>query len=235
MRLRKAAIALAASVAIVGSSGLAFVGLSGVAGANGTTGPASGASVPVVIPTNPDPTSGNPIVSGTPFESGQTIEVNIPPNQALNTTEKIEIIECADPGGLVANLPTTVTNCDTSTKQGDTIIPNDDGSYDYFANDPNGDGGYQVAALPKAGTTGTVTCGSAAVPCVLWIGNSYSSFLTNQLWSQPFQVVAAGPNVQPGDGTPEVPLAIGLPIAAAGIFAGGLALRRRRAAKANAA
>ena len=170
----------------------------------GAAGPASGAQISVVVPTNPDPNSGLSIATGTPFLSGQIIEVNVPANAALSPTQAVKIIECADPGGSAANLPTTVTGCDTSTKQGDTIIPNPDSSFDYYANDPNGDAGYPVYALPKAGTSGTVTCGTASVPCVLWIGDNYNNFAVNQLWSDPFYVSSTSDNgsVSPGDGSP---------------------------------
>jgi hypothetical protein len=226
MILRKAAILMAAATAITGSSGIALVGLSGVAGAVNP----SGTQLPVVVPTNPDPQSGQTITPGTPYASGQIVEVNIPANTALQANVSIKIIECADPGGLVANLPTSAAGCDTSTKQGDTIIPASDGSYDYLAGDQHGDSGYTVYSEPKLGGSSTITCGSAATPCVLWIGDNYNNFAVNQLWSEPFQVQqTASPGDDPGDGTPEVPLAIGLPLAAGGIFVGTIALRRRRA------
>ncbi len=38
----------------------------------------------------------------------------------------------------------------------------------------------------------------------------------------------------PGDGTPEVPLAVGLPLAAAGLVGGTVLFRRRKAARAAA-
>jgi hypothetical protein len=224
-----------AATAIAALSGIALVGASGVAGA---AEPGAGSQVPVVVTNNPDPATQLPVTPGTPYSSGQTIEVDIPANTVLSPTATLKIIECADPGGLVANLPTSTTGCDPTTIQGDTIIPNGDGSYDYYDNDPNGDGGYQVFALPKPNAPSPIVCGTSAIPCVLWIGDNYSTQFGVNLWSQPFQVQTKGVTagnvanpINPGDGTPEVPLAIGLPLAAAGLFAGGLALRRRRSAK----
>jgi hypothetical protein len=70
---------------------------------------------------------------------------------------------------------------------------------------------------------------------VLYIGNNITDFTAAHVWSEPFLVSAvAGDNpTNPGDGTPEVPLAIGLPIAAVGIF-GGVMYRRRRRSNAAA-
>ncbi len=235
MNLRKAAISMAAAIAIAGSSGAALVGMSGVAGAANP----SGTQLPdAVITLSPDPVTNLTPAAGTPYSSGQTIAVNVDPNTALSTTGAVKIIECADPGGLPGNLPTSVSSCDTSTIQGDGIIPASDGSFIYGGpNDTIGGNGYQVIALPSAGHSPSPTmCGTAAVPCVLWIGDDYNNFQTHQLWSLPFQVVYTnGHGANPGDGTPEVPLAIGLPLAAAGLFAGGLTLRRRRSAKAKPA
>jgi hypothetical protein len=230
MKIRNAAICLAASAAFAGSAGLALVGMAGVAGAANPPG--------TITVTNPDPTSGQAITPGTPFASGQTVEVSAPANSVLSPSQDAKIIECADPGGLASNLPTSTSGCDTSTVQGDNIFPNSDGSFDYFANDPNGDAGYQVYALPESTGPSPITCGSSTTPCVLWIGDNYSTNFTSNLWSAPFQVRLTNADQQgenPGDGTPEVPLAIGLPLAAAGLFAGGLAIRRRRADKAHAA
>lgn len=227
MKLRNVAISLAAATAIAGSSGLALVGFSGVAGATVT----SGSTVQAAIPISPDPSSGQTVTSGTPYASGQTIEVKVPANTALSPTEAVKIIECGDPGGLPANLPITAAGCNTNTVNADTIIPNSDGSFDYT--------NYQVYKLPDADfPTSPTSCGTSADPCVLWIGDNYNAFTVQQLWSQPFQVQDTASDLNgenPGDGTPEVPLAIGLPLAAGGLFAGGLVLRRRRSAKANAA
>ena len=81
-------------------------------------------------------------ISGTPYASGQTIEVKVPANTALSPTEAVKIIECGDPGGLPANLPITAAGCNTNTVNADTIIPNSDGSFDYT--------NYQVYKLPDA-------------------------------------------------------------------------------------
>jgi hypothetical protein len=228
MKLRNVAVSLAAATAIAGSSGLAVVAFSGVAGAavpQGTT-------VQAALPISPDPSSGETVTPGTPYASGQTIEVKVPANTALVPGTAVKVIECADPGGLPANLPVSTAGCDTTTINSTPIALAADGSFDYK--------NYQVYQLPDPLFDPSPTsCGTSATPCVLWIGDDYSSkFTVNQLWSQPFQVVDTATDLNgenPGDGTPEVPLAIGLPLAAGGLFAGGLVLRRRRSAKASAA
>jgi hypothetical protein len=233
MSFRRSAVTVFAATAFTALSGLAMVATAGVAGA---AGPAA-----TVITNDPDPATGLTVSPNTPYSSGQTVEVSWPANSVLSPTISVKIFECADPGGLPANLPTSLSGCDTSTQQGDQIFTNPDGSYDYVDGDNNGDSGYQVFALPKPVGSSPIICGTSAVPCALWIGNNYSTAFTVNLWSQPFQVqtkavTAAGVSnpINPGDGTPEVPLAVGLPLAAAGLFAGGLALRRRRSARAAA-
>lgn len=232
MILRKAAISLAAATAIAGSSGIAMLGMSGVAGAAPLT--TSGAQINAAVTLNPDPNTGDIPIAGTPYSAGQTIEVTVPANTVLSTTGAVKIIECSDPGGGTAGLPTSVADCDPAeTIQGGAITPAADGSFT-FKN-------YQVTNLPDSNLapTSPITCGTSIDPCVLYIGDNYNNFSgAGYFLSQPFQVQdkdGNGDGADPGDGTPEVPLAVGLPLAAAGLFAGGLAIRRRRSNRANAA
>ena len=80
----------------------------------------------------------------------------------------------------------------------------------------------------------TGSCDVAPNQCVLGIfaanPGSNNGFAYPHLFSAPFQMGAGdgldqGDN--PGDGTPEVPLAIGLPLAAMAVI-GGLTIRHRR-------
>jgi hypothetical protein len=224
MKLRNVAITLAAATAIAGSAGVSLIAAASDAGAT---------SYNAITVLSPDPITGDTVTPGTPFSAGQTVEVSVPANSSLPPNGAVTIIECADPGGLVGNLPsgpTALAHCDTTTANGNSVTIGADGSF----NDPQ----YQVYALGSGPffSGSPTSCGSAAVPCVLWIGYNYNNFASQQVWSQPFQVVDDGntDGANPGDGTPEVPLAVGLPLAAAGLFAGGLAIRRRRSAKAAA-
>ncbi len=75
------------------------------------------------------------------------------------------------------------------------------------------------------------TCGStSATECILYIGNNQGDFTKPHLWSQPFFVKANGNDLgaNPGDGTPEVPMALLLPLSAMGLLGGAVLIRRRR-------
>ena len=169
MILRKAAISLAAATAIAGSTGIAMLGMSGVAGAAPLT--TSGAQINAAVTLNPDPNTGDTPTVGTPDSSGQTIEVTVPANTVLSPTGSVKIIECADPGGGTAGLPTSEADCDPpETIQGSTIIPAADGSFTYK--------NYTVTDLPNANLapSSPITCGTSTDPCVLYIGDNYRDF-----------------------------------------------------------
>lgn len=214
MKLRHVARTVGISTAVACAGGLSVVGFAGVAGAA----PASGDTLP---------TAAVPIgtAAHAPFSSGQTIKVQVPANTALQAHANVVILECGAPNGVV---PTVTSACDANTVSADTIIPAADGSFTYTS--------YQIYSLPNLGSlgetpTGTPVCGNtAATECVLYIGNNYNDFTRPHFWSQPFKTVATAGDTgaNPGDGTPEVPLALGLPLAAAGLMAGGIVLRRRR-------
>ena len=147
----------------------------------GATGPGSGSVVSGVF----QPQS--PFTAGIPFASGQLINVTVPTNETFssddglsNNTEKINILECAAPDGVV---PTQTSSCDGNTIQGNTILPATDGSFTYD--------NYQLYALPDSislgESAGGVACGdTAATECILYIGNDQSDFTKPHLWSTPF-------------------------------------------------
>ena len=138
-----------------------------------------------------------PFTGGAPFSSGQSINVVIPANSAFaGSAAAINIVECAAPNGVV---PTDVTECDGNTIQGNTILPNADGSFTYT--------GYELFALPDLNfedSTGPACGETAATECILYIGNDQNDFTQPHLWSQPFFIqsnngVDSGDN--PGDGS----------------------------------
>ncbi len=218
MSIRHVARRVVASAAVTATAGIAVLAFTAPAGA---TGPGSGSIVPgsavAVAPFTP----------GVPFDSGQNINVDIPANSAFaGSFSNINIVECAAPNGVIPALP---SSCDGNTIQGSSILPNADGSFSYQ--------GYQAFALPDSPTLGEspggVTCGStSATECILYIGNNQGDFTAPHLWSQPFFVKANGNDLgaNPGDGTPEVPFAVILPLAAMGLLGGVVLIRRRRAA-----
>ena len=207
---------------------------SGVAGANTLTSGDGNTSL----------TTQGTVNSGTPYSSGQQISLNVAANSVLNTanlsahgaptTGLFYVEECTDPGGLTSNLPTSDTGCEAATLVTGPKPTSGDGSFNLV-----GTSGPTVYALPDGNLgspTMTGTCGLAPNQCVLGIFAANPSHLAGNgfayphLFSAPFQTsVGDGSDsgANPGDGTPEVPLAIGLPIAALAVF-GGFALRNRR-------
>ncbi len=223
MKLRRTAMTIAAATAIACAAPISLIAMAGTAGAAIT---ASGQQVPgSAVAINPDPATGDTVTPGTPFSSGQTIKVTVPAESVLSTTGNVEILECAAPNGV---LPTQPSQCDPNTKSADTIIPNADGSFSISD--------YQLFALPDVTSlgespTGSPVCGNTpATECVLGFFDNYNSFTSPYLLSQTFYInpTTGDTGANPGDGTPEVPWALGLPLLASGIVAGSVLYRRRR-------
>lgn len=225
-RAQRVLVAIAAVAATATIGALALSSPAGAASCNtSASGPACGSVIPgAAVPVGT-------VNHGTPFSSGQSINVVVPANEAFaspNNTNGINIVECSAPNGVV---PTSTTACDGNTIQGNTILPDADGSFTYD--------GYTLYALPDSislgeGSSGPVCGSTSATECILYIGNNQGDFTQPHLWSQPFFVKAnsddGGEN--PGDGTPEVPLAVLLPLSAMGLVGGTVLIRRRRASRA---
>jgi hypothetical protein len=207
-----AVLAMAGTVAALGFATPAFA-----------TGPPASSEVPG---------SAVPIGSytpGTPFSSGQIISVQIPDNSTLTPGAGIFIEECAAPGGAA---PMDPSACDGQTIQGDTVLAGSSGQVDYTTTPSTS--GYTIYALPDVVTLGESPSGvpvcNLSNECVLYIGQNQNDFTAPHFFSQPFYVTPTpgDTGANPGDGTPESPLAIGLPLAAVGAIGGTLFLRRRR-------
>lgn len=219
MSIRRAVRSVAITASIGGTAALGVLALSGTAGAV-----ASGDQIPAAV-------AQSPFTPGTPFASGQTITVSVPANTFLPRTQNMHILMCqAGPGGTV---PVGSPVCDNNTQYGATVVPSaSDGSINVTD--------FQVFALPSNALGETASnatvCGDAAHECIIYIGVNQTDMGLPHVWSQGFQVhlTDAGETgtVNPGDGTPEVPLAVGLPLAAAGILGGSVLVRRRRSARA---
>ena len=94
-RLTRIVAASAASAALAGGfSALALASPAGASGTNGTITP-QGAFTP-----------------GTPFDSGQQVDVTIPANGIFTPGGTVYILECAAPNGV---LPTNISACDGNT------------------------------------------------------------------------------------------------------------------------
>jgi hypothetical protein len=190
-------------------------------------GPTQGSQVPGSAACNATPAC----TAGLPFSSGQIIKVVIPANSVFSPGASIKIIECAKAVTSATTDAAALPLCDGLTANGDTVLAGADGSFTYT--------NQTMYALPDSLNLGesassTPKC-DAADPCVLYIGtDSTHPFSSPHFFSQTFTVkfTAGDTGASPGDGTPEVPLAIGLPLLAAGLFGGTLFLRRRRSAAA---
>jgi hypothetical protein len=229
MFIRQAVRRVAVVVASVSTVSALSIAL--MAGPAGAAPPTQGS----IVPNSAVPVDGN-FTAGTPFASGQNIDVTVPANSVFtSTTQDINILECSAPNGVP---PTSPNSCDGNTINGPTVTVNGDGSFDFEAATGQA---YQIFATPNAAlgeTPSGVACGNtAATECILYIGVQQSDFTQPHVWSQPFFITANGTNsgtpagdgsANPGNGLPEVPFAILLPIAAMGAIGGTVLIRRRR-------
>jgi hypothetical protein len=229
MSIRQAARRVAVAVASVSAAGAFSIAM--LAGPAGAATPTQGS----IVPNSAVPVGA--FTAGTPFDSGQGIDVVVPANSVFpSTTQDINILECAAPNGVP---PTSPSSCDGNTINGPTLTANGDGSIDFQANTGST---YTVYALPdqlslQEGSSG-VKCGNtAATECILYIGVQQSDFTQPHVWSQPFFIktdatdggtTPGDGSANPGNGTPEVPFAILLPVAAMGLIGGTVVIRRRR-------
>jgi len=219
MSLRRRAVTIAAAIAVAGAIPISLLAMGGTAGA------ANPLQIATVTPAST-------FTAGTPFSSGQHVTINVPANTTLAPVagQNIVIVECAAPGGVI---PTQITACDPNSVSGDSITPNADGSLNY--------GNYQVYSLPNAAEFGESPSGTPVCnlgnQCVLYIGTNYGDFTQPHVWSQAFVInpTAGNTGANPGDGTPEVPLALGLPLLASGVVGGSVLYSRRRRRPTNAA
>jgi hypothetical protein len=168
----------------------------GVVTLAGAAAPTEGSSVPnSAIPVGT-------FTAGTPFSSGQSINIVIPANSVFTNTTNLLILECTAPGGVI---PTKTSACDGNTINGPSFTSNADGSVDFQAATSSL---YQVYALPDSISLGETSTGgspvcSATVECMLFIGYDQSDFTKPHFWSQPFNVVSNSDDKgeNPGDGS----------------------------------
>ena len=150
----------------------------------------------------------SPFTPNTPFDSGQKIDVVVPPNSVLTPGAQIFILECAAPNGVN---PTTINSCDGNTAYaGGTITVNSDGSIDVINSSTNSGLPYVIYALPDSVTllespSNTPKCGlGAANECVLYIGQGGGSDVglsQPHFFSQAFEV-----HTDPTDWGPSIPV-----------------------------
>ncbi len=180
-----------AAVSAIFASGVTL----GVVSIAGAIGPTSGSQVPGAA------AAVGTFTTGTPFSSGQNINVQVPANSIFPHSAALFVVECSAPGMV---LPTDPSTCDGNTVNGSTLFPNADGSVDYQA-----DSGflYQIFALPDATKLGELPGGpvcNLTTPCVLYIGENQNDFTQPHVWSQFFYVQPNSDDLgeNPGDGSP---------------------------------
>ncbi len=183
MSLRRAVLVAIASLLVIAAVAITETELAGAAISSGSQVP--GSALPV-----------GAFTAGTPFSSGQNIEVSIPTNTVFPQGANVVILECAAPGGV---LPTQTDQCDANTISAATILPAADGSISFTP--------YPVYALPDAllgePATNTPVC-NLTNECVLFIGNDFTNITgTPHVFSQGFYVnpTAGDTGANPGDGS----------------------------------
>ena len=123
--------------------------------------------------------SGNPRNTQTITVTGSGFPVHVKDPTGL------QIIECSDPGGTVANLPSSAATCDGSTVNPDQINTDSQGNFTAT---------YQVFGLNDVTEGSNINCDKTHF-CVLWVGVDYNgNFLGAHAFSSPFEVGAPSPS-----------------------------------------
>jgi hypothetical protein len=155
--------------------------------------PAADAAGTPTVTITPGPTAGA-------FTDGQTVTVSVGPNSLFDPYSRVVIIECADPRGTDANLPTAFKDCDGDTVQAETVLVKKDGSFSA----PN----YTMYAVPNIAleeqANWTPVCNKTQ-SCVLYVGEDYNDFSKPKVFSQPFLFTSNAPTLTGGTATPAPP------------------------------
>jgi hypothetical protein len=126
------------------------------------------------------------MTSGT-YHNGELINVAVGSNHFFKPYSRVNILECADPGGKKANLPTNADTCDGNTIQGNTILVNKNGSFSEH--------GYELYALPNKQlgelSNNQPVCNKKR-SCVLYIGENQEDFNSAKMFSPPFLIQSSG-------------------------------------------
>ena len=127
-------------------------------------------------------------VTAGPYRAGQLISVSVGPNRFFKPYSKVNILECADPGGKAKNLPTSEATCDGNTIQTDTILVAKNGSFSEH--------GYEIYALPNTRVLGELPNGepvcSQKKACVLYVGEDQTKFSMPKEFSPAFTIRKSG-------------------------------------------
>jgi hypothetical protein len=115
------------------------------------------------------------------FTDQQNVRVSVGPNSVFTPNSRVVILECADPDGTVANLPTGFNSCDENTIEPDTTVVHADGSFV----EPS----YMLYALPSKvlgeQANWQPVCNTTH-PCVLFVGEDQNDFSKAKTFSAAF-------------------------------------------------
>lgn len=117
------------------------------------------------------------------FHDGESIAVSVGANGYFTPHSHVNILECADPGGSVANLPKSISTCDGNTIQGNTVLVGTNGSFSEPA--------YTLYTLPSSALgeqpNDQPSCDQSN-PCVLYVGQNQNDFTAPKVFSSPFSI-----------------------------------------------
>ena len=134
------------------------------------------------------------------FTNGQTVTISVGPNSLFAAHSRVNMIECADPGGSQANLPTSLSTCDANTVEGDTVLVQPDGSFVEH--------GYTLYALPNEvlgeQSNWQPVC-NRTNQCVLYVGEDQNDFTQPKIFSAPFAFTTAAAVIAVGGAAPATP------------------------------
>lgn len=151
-------------------------------GGGGAPASTGSADSPVVVMTPP--------AGSLAYRDGQKIQLSVAANKLFNPYSRIVVLECADPGGTVTNLPVNDSTCDGNTVNPYSILVTKDGSFSvprYHS--------YQLFVLPNK-SLGEVPDGqpvcNATHWCVLYVGQDQTNFKSPKVFSAPFTISGSG-------------------------------------------
>jgi hypothetical protein len=144
------------------------------------------------------------------FTDQQTVRVSVGPNSVFTPNSRVVILECADPGGTVANLPTAFSSCDENTIQPDTTVVHSDGSFV----EPS----YTLYALPSKvlgeQANWQPVCNTSH-PCVLFVGEDQNDFSKAKTFSAAFTMSGGTLSAAPATATTTPATTASVPVSAA--------------------
>ena len=110
------------------------------------------------------------------------------------------ILECADPGGTAAQLPTSISTCDENTVQADTVLVEPNGSFSEKS--------YTLYSLPNAvlgeQSNWQPVC-DVSHQCVLFVGENQNDFTQPKVFSAPFSLTPSTTSAPVAGVTPAAP------------------------------